>query len=170
MTTSTPSTRGHGLRVMSGRDPLEENRSATPLELLFDLTFVVAFGAASNEFAHLLYERHYGAALAAFTLGIFAIVWAWINYSWFASAYDTDDWAFRLATMVIMVGAVILALGLPRLFHSIDEGGYVDNGVIVLGYVVMRVAMTFLWLRAARPPSGCPRHTRAPTEMPTTPP
>ncbi len=150
MTTNTPRTRGHGLRVMSGRDPQEEHRAATPLELLFDLTFVVAFGAASNEFAHLLAETHYGAALAGFAIAIFAIVWAWINYSWFASAYDTDDWAFRLATMVIMVGAVFLALGLPRLFHSIDEGGFVDNGVIVAGYVVMRVAMIFLWLRAAR--------------------
>lgn len=101
MTTKTPRTRGHGLRVMSGRDPEEEHRAATPLELLFDLTFVVAFGAASNEFAHLLYEEHYGAGLAGFAIGIFAIVWAWINYSWFASAYDTDDWAFRVATMVI---------------------------------------------------------------------
>ncbi len=150
MTTDTPRTRGHGLRVMSGRDPQEEHRAATPLELLFDLTFVVAFGAASNEFAHLLAETHYGAALAGFSIAIFSIVWAWINYTWFASAYDTDDWGFRLATMVIMVGAVFLALGLPRLFHSIDDGGYVDNGVIVAGYVVMRVAMIFLWLRAAR--------------------
>ncbi|HTE65356.1 MAG TPA: low temperature requirement protein A, partial [Candidatus Binatia bacterium] len=58
-----------------------------------------------------------------------AICWAWINFSWFASAYDTDDWVFRLATMVQVVGVIILALGLPK---------------------VMRVAMVFLWLRAAR--------------------
>ena len=34
----------HRTRPMLGRDPHEEGRTATTLELLFDLTFVVAFG------------------------------------------------------------------------------------------------------------------------------
>ena len=34
----------------------------------------------------------------------FAIWWAWVNYSWFASAYDTDDIIFRLLTFVVMTG------------------------------------------------------------------
>lgn len=37
---------------MEGRDPHEAHRTATPLELLFDLTFVVAFGIAADELAH----------------------------------------------------------------------------------------------------------------------
>jgi low temperature requirement protein LtrA len=143
-------TRAHHLRTMSGRDPDERHRAATPLELLYDLTFVVAFGVAGEQFAHLLAEGHFGAGLAAFGVATFAICWAWINFSWFASAYDTDDWVFRLATMVQMVGVIILALGLPQVFRSIDQGEPVDNGVTVAGYVVMRVAMVFLWLRAAR--------------------
>jgi low temperature requirement protein LtrA len=148
--TTTGQTRAHHLRVMSGRDPDEEHRAATPLELLYDLTFVVAFGVASSELAHLLAEGHLAAGLMGFGLATFAICWAWINFSWFASAYDTDDWVFRLATMVQMVGVIILALGLPQMFRSVDEGHTIDNGVMVLGYVVMRVAMLFLWLRAAR--------------------
>jgi low temperature requirement protein LtrA len=60
---------------------------------------VVAFGVAGEQFAHLLAEGHFAAGLTAFGLAIFAICWAWINFSWFASAYDTDDWAFRLATI-----------------------------------------------------------------------
>jgi low temperature requirement protein LtrA len=148
--TSYEQAQAHRLRVMSGRDPNERHRAATPLELLYDLTFVVAFGVAAEQFAHLLAEGHFAAALTAFVLAIFAICWAWINFSWFASAYDTDDWAFRLATMVQMVGVIILALGLPQVFHSVDEGRPVDNSVTVAGYVVMRVAMLFLWLRAAR--------------------
>ena len=35
-----------------------------------------------------------------------AICLAWINFTWFASAYDTDDWVFRLMTMVEMVGVL----------------------------------------------------------------
>ena len=135
---------------MSGRDPHEHHRVATPLELLFDLTFVVAFGAASNELAHALAEGHASSGLIGFGLAMFGTCWAWINFSWFASAYDTDDWAFRLLTMVQMAGVLIFALGLPEMFTSIDQGNHIDNRVMVAGYVVMRVAMVGQWLRAMR--------------------
>jgi low temperature requirement protein LtrA len=140
----------HRRTRMGGRDPDEDHRTATPLELLFDLTFVIAFGTAGNELAHLLAEGHVGAGAAGFAFATFAISWAWINFAWFASAFDTDDWVFRLATMVQMLGVLVLALGLPAMFASIDEGDTVDNAVLVGGYVVMRVAMVFQWLRAAR--------------------
>ena len=135
---------------MTGRDPHETSRAATPLELLFDLTFVVAFGAAGNEFAHYLAEGHIPAGIGGFAFVMFATGWAWINFSWFSSAYDTDDWFYRICVMVQMVGVVILVLGIPALFHSIDEGHYLDNGVLVAGYVVMRAAMIAQWLRVAR--------------------
>ncbi len=135
---------------MSGRDPHEPNRAATPLELLFDLTFVVAFGIAAAQLAQLLSRGHVAAGLVAFFFAMFGVCWAWINFSWFASAYDTDDWIYRLTTMLQMVGVIILALGLPQLYSSIEAGGDVDNGVVVAGYVVMRIAMVAQWLRAAR--------------------
>jgi len=142
--------RAHHRRRMSGRDPREEHRSATPLELLYDLTFVVAFGIAADELAHYLADGHYRTGVLGFVFATFAVSWAWINYSWFASAYDTDDWVMRLATMVQMVGVIVLALGLEQAFASIEDGDILDNGVMVAGYVVMRVPMIFLWLRAAR--------------------
>src|SRR5262249_54512916 len=86
-----PITIQHRVRPMTGRDPDEQHRVATPLELLFDLTFVIAFGIAANEFAHMLAENHVGAGLLGFALATFSVCWAWINFSWFASAYDTDD-------------------------------------------------------------------------------
>lgn len=134
---------------MSGRDPHQPHRAATPLELFFDLTFVVAYGIAGNEFAHLAAEGHFGAAIAAFSVAMFGICWAWINCSWFASAYDSDDWLYRLLMMVQMVGVCILAVGIPDMFKSVDAGGLYDGRVMVMGYVVMRVAMVALWLRAA---------------------
>jgi low temperature requirement protein LtrA len=137
------------LAVMRGRDPHEAKRAATPLELLFDLTFVIAFATAAEQLAELVARGHYGAGLAAFGFAMFAICWAWVNFSWFASAYDTDDWVFRLVTMVQMVGVLILALGLPRMFASVDKGVRPDNAVMVAGYVIMRVALVGQWLRAA---------------------
>jgi low temperature requirement protein LtrA len=135
---------------MTGRDPHERGRASTPLELLFDLTFVIAFGTAADELAHLLAAGHVREGVIGFCFATFAVSWAWINFSWFASAYDTDDWVYRLTVMVQMVGVVVLALGLPRMFASLEHGEHVDNGVMVLGYVVMRVPMLAQWTRAMR--------------------
>ena len=150
---------GHRRRRLRGRDPHEPHRTATPLELLYDLVFVVAFGQAANELAHYVAEGHVRTGIFGFGFAAFAIAWAWISYSWFASAYDEDDWVCRLATMVQMVGVVILALGLPEVFASFDEGETLDNGVVVAGYIVMRVPMAFQWLRASRhDPARRPAH------------
>lgn len=144
----------HRLRSMSGRDPLEAGRAASTLELLFDLTFVIGFGTAASQFAHYLAEGHVAVAVVGFVFGAFAVAWAWMNWSWFASAYDTDDWAYRLLTLVQMIGTLILSLGLPSLFASIDSGEHIDNRTMVSGYVVMRVPMIIQWLRAARADSA----------------
>ena len=141
---------GHRRRRLTGRDPLEEHRTTTPLELLYDLTIVVAIGTAANQLAHYVADDHVRAGVIGFTFAAFAVIWAWINFSWFTSAYDTDDWVFRLAVMVQMVGVIVLALGLEQMFASIDHGATLDNGVMVAGYVVMRSSMLFLWSQAAR--------------------
>jgi low temperature requirement protein LtrA len=135
---------------MSGRDPHEPHRVATPLELLFDLTFVIAFGVAASQFTHMLATGHIGAGLAGFSFATFAVSWAWINFSWFASAYDTDDWVYRLTTMLQMVGVLVLTLGIPQVFSSVADGRHVSDRALVAGYVVMRVAMVIQWLRAAK--------------------
>src|ERR1700741_5188096 len=147
---STIATRAHRRRRFSGRDPDEEHRASTPLELLYDLTIVVAFGTAADELAHFVAEEHVWAGIAAFVFAAFAVSWAGVSYRWFASAYDTDDWVFRLATMVQMVGVVVLSLGLPQTFESIDHGHVLDNHVMVAGYVIMRVSLLFLWWQVMR--------------------
>jgi low temperature requirement protein LtrA len=140
----------HHRRLMTGRDPHQPARTATPLELLFDLAFVVGFGVAAEQGAHLVADGHVAAGVIGFAFSMFAICWAWINFTWFASAFDTDDWFYRVTTMVQMIGVVVLALGLPDMFHSIVAGDRVHNEVMVAGYIVMRLAMLVQWLRAAR--------------------
>ena len=131
-------------RPMSGRDPDEEHRASTPLELFFDLCFVVAVAAAAATLHHDLAAGHLS-GIAGYAMVFFAIWWAWVNYSWFASAYDTDDIIFRLLTFVVMTGVLVLAAGTPQ-----AAGEEHDFGLIVAGYVIMRVAMIPLWLRVAR--------------------
>ncbi len=130
-------------RPMAPRDPEEAHRVATPLELFFDLVFVVAIASAAAELHHGLSANHLD-AVVGYAMVFFAIWWAWMNYTWFASAYDSDDVAFRLLTFTIMTGSLMLAAGVPDLF---DDG---QSGVVVAGYAVMRLGMVALWLRAAR--------------------
>ncbi|MEB8336090.1 low temperature requirement protein A [Streptomyces endophyticus] len=150
--TSTHGTRALRRRLvpMTGRDPDERGRVSSPLELLFDLTFVVAVGTAASQFAEMLAQGRAGEATAAFVLAMFAISVAWISFSWFASAFATDDWLYRALTMVQMMGVVVFALGLPAMFHSVEEGGHLELRAMVIGYVVMRIAMVFQWGRAVR--------------------
>lgn len=149
----------HRLRPLRGRDPHEPGRAASPLELLYDLTFVVAIGVGASNFAEVTAAGHFTDAFIGFGFAMFAITWAWINFSWFASAFDTDDWLYRLSTMVQMVGVVILALGIPEAFKSIEHHGNFDNRLMVMGYVVMRVPLVSQWLRAARACTGELRRT-----------
>ena len=92
---------------------------------------------------HEIAEDHVGDGVVGYALVFFAIWWAWMNFTWFASAYDTDDVAYRLTTLVQIAGALILAAGVPDAM----EGG--DFTAITVGYVVMRLAMVTQWLRAA---------------------
>ncbi|RRD06007.1 hypothetical protein EII34_04810 [Arachnia propionica] len=100
---------------MVERDDEEPNRVATTLELLYDLTLVVAFGVAGAEFAHAIAAGHVLPGLVAFCIVQFATVWAWMNYSWFASAFDTDDWGVRLCVGFQMVGATSRDICAPAL-------------------------------------------------------
>ncbi|MHA3834466.1 low temperature requirement protein A [Terrabacter sp. AAH1] len=129
-------------RRMQPRDPHEAHRVATPLELFFDLVFVVAIASAAAQWHHGLAEGHLG-DLVNFVMVFFAIWWAWMNYTWFASSYDCDDVPYRLLTFAIMVGSLMLAAGIPDLF---DDG---QSGLVVGGYALMRFAMVAMWLRAA---------------------
>lgn len=131
-------------RPFGPRDPGEIHRTATPLELFFDLVTVIAVAAAAAGLHHGIADGHGLAAIPVFLLAFLAIWWAWINYTWYASAYDNDGPLYRLLTFWIMGGALLLAAAIPRFIVDLDPA------VPVLAYVVMRIGMVALWLIAAR--------------------
>ena len=143
---------GAWYRRMLARATDEEHRSATVLELFFDLCFVVAVASAASALHHEVAADHVGDGVVGYVTVFFAIWWAWMNFTWFASAYDTDDVPYRLTTLVQIAGALILAAGVPEAM----AGG--DFAVITVGYVVMRLAMVTQWLRAA---GSDPPHRRS---------
>ena len=126
---------------MLPRDTKEAHRAATPLELFFDLVFVIAIAAAAAGLHHSVAEAHFVDGIIKYVAIFFAIWWAWMNYTWFASAYDNDDSLFRILTLVIIAGALTLAAGVSHFFTSSDLT------LVVVGFVIMRIAMVGFWLR-----------------------
>ena len=128
---------------MRPRDAGAAHRTSSNLELIFDLTFVVAVAKVANELAGALAAGHLRHGFEGYLGVFFAIWWAWMNFSWFASAFDTDDVPYRLLTLVQMAGVLVLAAGIP------DAVGTFNFVGMTIGYVIMRVAMVCQWLRAA---------------------
>jgi len=136
---------------MTARDPHEHHRPATTLELLFDLVFVIAIGSAAAGLHHAITEAHAVEGITRFILAFFAIWWAWMNCTWCASSYDNDDAVFRVLTMVIMAGALVMAASVSRLLLALDIT------MTIVGYIIMRLAMIALWLRAMMQHTAKPR-------------
>ena len=125
------------------RDPQEEHRVASPLELFTDLCFVVAVAQAAASLHHAISDGHALHGAVYFSLAFFGVFWAWLNFTWFGSAYDNDDLAYRLLTLLQILGSLVFAAGIPRMF----DGNF---WLGVTGYVIMRVALVTQWLRVAR--------------------
>ncbi|MFF3025964.1 low temperature requirement protein A [Microbacterium sp. NPDC057944] len=135
------------LSRMLPRDPAQPHRAASSLELFFDLVFVVAVSGASFQLHEALAHGEFAHGITSYAMVFFAIWWAWMNFTWFATSFDTDDWLYRVTTIVQMGGVLILAAGIPQAFAG-------NFTVPVIGYIVMRFAMIAQWLRASRSSEG----------------
>jgi low temperature requirement protein LtrA len=121
-----------------------ERRTVSFVELFFDLVFVFAIAQAAGELHHAVAELHPVEGLIGYLMVFFAIWWAWMAFTWFASAYDCDDVPYRLLVFVQIGGALLMAAGIPAMFET-----RAPNVATVGGYVVMRLALVVQWLRVA---------------------
>jgi low temperature requirement protein LtrA len=88
-----------------------EERTSTPLELFFDLCFVVAVAALARGLHD---EPNLGGALRF--LGLFVPVWwSWMIFTWYATAFDNDDVPYR----VTLLAAMLSMLGLAASFGEV---------------------------------------------------
>ncbi|MYT06449.1 MULTISPECIES: low temperature requirement protein A [Streptomyces] len=147
----TSSTTRSPLRRLTARGRDEAHRVASPLELFFDLCFVVAIAQAGVGLVHAVAEGHAGEGILNYAMLFFAIWWAWMNFTWFASAYDNDDALYRVVTLIQIAGVLVLAAGVSRAFEDHEFLA------VWLGYVIMRLALIAQWLRVARSTQGAER-------------
>jgi low temperature requirement protein LtrA len=129
---------------MLARAVHEPHRASTPLELFFDLIFVVAISLNAAGLHHGIAENHAAGALISYGMQFMVIWWAWMGFTWFASAFDADDVPYRLMVFVQMAGALVIAAGIPAAFERFDFS------IVTVGYTIMRVGLITLWWRAGK--------------------
>lgn len=122
------------------RSHSEPHRQSSWLELLFDLSIVAAVAQGSEQLGEALAEGHVHQGLVGYLIVFAAIWWAWVAFTWFANAFDTDDVPYRLLTFVMIAGSLGLAAGVPLIAR-------LDFRVGVLSYVIMRLAYVAQWAR-----------------------
>jgi low temperature requirement protein LtrA len=125
------------------RDRTEPHRPATPLELLFDLCFVVAVAVLAESLHHGLAEGRAASAVLGYALLFVPLWWAWMSYTWYATAFDNDDVLFRLLTLAQMAGVLAVASAIPSALSG-------DPVPFTIAYAAMRVPLVLQWIRAAR--------------------
>ncbi|HEX8627982.1 MAG TPA: low temperature requirement protein A [Catenuloplanes sp.] len=117
----------------------DSNRSATRLELFFDLAFVLFVARCADQLA----KDETWAGAATFVALLSVGWWAWASMTLYANRFDTDDTVFRLLTLVGMAGVVAMAA-------SVDTIGGADSRWFALAYALLRVVLVIGYLRAWR--------------------
>jgi low temperature requirement protein LtrA len=126
---------------------LREGERVTPLELFFDLVFVLALTQCTALMAE--EPTWEGVAKAMLVLGV--LWWSWVGYAWLTSVLDPEVGAVRFAIFVAMAAFLIAALCVPEAFD--------DRGLLFAGsYGVVRAAHIALFVFASRGNPGL-RHS-----------
>src|SRR5215831_3884971 len=90
-------------------------QQVSPLELFFDLVFVLAITQCSTLMAHDPTWRGIGRGLVV--LGL--LWWAWVGYAWLTSVVDPERGAVRLALFAAMAAFLVTSLCVPDAFTDL---------------------------------------------------
>jgi low temperature requirement protein LtrA/signal transduction histidine kinase len=123
--------------VNTAKNAENEHRSATWLELFFDLTFV----AAVTEVSKALSENFSLLGFLGFSLLFVPVWWSWLNATYYSDLFDTDDVIHRCLVAVSMIIVAALAMNLPHALDTTSRG-------FALSYIAMRVLLIAVFLRA----------------------
>lgn len=87
----------------------------TPLELFFDLVFVLAITECTTLMTH--HPTWSGLGQGLLVIGV--LWWAWAGYAWLTSVIDPEAGAVRLVFFAAMASMLIAAICVPEAFGSL---------------------------------------------------
>jgi low temperature requirement protein LtrA len=118
---------------------LREGEQVSPLELFFDLVFVLAL----TQCTQLMSDYPTWSGLLKGLLVLALLWWVWVGYSWITSVVDPEDDSVRLVIFAAMAGMLLVALAVPGAF-----GGLALE--FAIAYAVVRYGQIGLFVIASR--------------------
>jgi len=118
---------------------LREDERVTPLELFFDLVFVLALTQCTALMART--PTWEGMLKGLLVLGV--LWWSWVGYAWLTSVVDPEEGAVRLAMFAAMAAFLVAALCVPGAFGS-------EALLFACAYAAVRAAHIVLFMLASR--------------------
>jgi len=125
---------------------MREGERVTPLELFFDLVFVLALTQCTALMA--ANPSWEGLAKALLVLGV--MWWAWTGYAWLTSVVDPEDGLVRVTIFTAMAALLVVALCVPEAFDD-------SAPLFACAYGVVRAAHIALFIVASREEPGLRR-------------
>jgi low temperature requirement protein LtrA len=119
-----------------------------PLELFFDLVFVLAITQCTT----LMSRDPTWAGLGEGVLVLGLLWWSWTAYAWLTSLLDPEEGAVRIVLFAAMAGFLIVAICVPRAFGGLGTEFAVAYGAVRLAHIA-------LFLIASRDDAGLRRST-----------
>src|SRR5262245_58463592 len=115
-----------------------ERESVKPLELFFDLVFVLGF----TQCTALMVADPTAAGVGRGLLALALLWWAWTGYAWLTNLIDPEEGAVRLVMFAATAAMVVVALCLPEAFG--------DRALtFAIAYGSVRAAQIALYLLAS---------------------
>jgi low temperature requirement protein LtrA len=118
---------------------MREGERVTPLELFFDLVFVLALTQCTTLMART--PTWTGMLKGLLVLGM--LWWSWVGYAWLTSVVDPEEGAVRLAMFAAMAAFLVAALCVPGTFGS-------EALLFACAYAAVRTAHIVLFMLASR--------------------
>jgi low temperature requirement protein LtrA len=126
---------------------MREGERVTPLELFFDLVFVLAITQCTALMSH--HPTWDGLAQGLLVLGV--VWWSWVGYAWLTSVIDPEEGAVRLVIFAAMAGLLVVSLCIPEAFDDLAL-------TFALAYGFVRAAHIALFILAS-PEDDALRHS-----------
>ena len=95
--------------------PVRRDARVMPLELFFDLVFVLAL----TQCTALMADEPTWQGLAKGLLVLGVLWWAWVGYAWLTSVVDPEEWLVRSTMFAAMAALLIVALAVPEAFGDL---------------------------------------------------
>jgi low temperature requirement protein LtrA len=112
---------------------LREGERVTPLELFFDLVFVLAITQCTALMSH--HPTWSGLAQGLLVLGM--LWWAWTGYSWLTSVIDPEEGAVRLVMFGAMAALLLVSLCVPEAFGNLALAFALIYGVVRTAHIAL---------------------------------